>query len=324
MDSEIAVVEAEFVELGSVRAAGPQDVVQRATIIAKELKRIVDQCHLTSKISGKEFPRVEAWTTVGAMIGVLPREVSTIRHDDGGYEATVELVRASDGAVIGRGSAIVGMDERTWASRPEYARRSMAITRATGKAYRLGFSWIMTLAGYEPTPAEEMSDEQPAPKANPPAQKQEQPAAQPKPAVTRPGTADQVRAGLRQRAGWVKGQHLNWSDATRPPADQQRPPADDDVQRLAAVMGKGGLDEDQRHSVNLWLWGHRSTTELTAAEVEAALKAWEATDTLPDGSTRPLKFHANEFATPELAACLYAALEAAGQQKLDIPAETKE
>jgi len=77
-------------------------------------------------------------------------------HEDGTYEATVSLIRVNDGAVIGRGSAICGMDEDTWATRPNYARRSMAITRATGKAYRLGFSWIMTLAGYEPTPAEEM------------------------------------------------------------------------------------------------------------------------------------------------------------------------
>jgi len=74
-------------------------------------------------------------------------------------EATVELIRASDGAIIGRGSAICGMDESTWASRPRYARRSMAITRATGKAFRLGYSWIITLAGYAPTPAEEMTDD---------------------------------------------------------------------------------------------------------------------------------------------------------------------
>ena len=34
----------------------------------------------------------------------------------------------------------------------------MAITRATGKAFRLSFSWIMKLAGFQPTPAEEMVD----------------------------------------------------------------------------------------------------------------------------------------------------------------------
>jgi hypothetical protein len=76
--------------------------------------------------------------------------------EDGGYEAIVELVRIRDGMVIGRASALCGMDEKTWASRPEYARRSMAVTRATGKAYRLGYSAIIKLAGFEPTPAEEM------------------------------------------------------------------------------------------------------------------------------------------------------------------------
>ena len=39
----------------------------------------------------------------------------------------------------------------------------MAVTRATGKAYRLGFSWIIKLAGYEATPAEEIPQEEAAP-----------------------------------------------------------------------------------------------------------------------------------------------------------------
>jgi hypothetical protein len=32
----------------------------------------------------------------------------------------------------------------------------MAITRATGKAARLAFSWIVSMSGFEVTPAEEM------------------------------------------------------------------------------------------------------------------------------------------------------------------------
>ena len=53
-----------------------------------------------------------------------------------------------------------GTDEKTWASRARYARRSMALTRATAKASRLAFSWVMVLAGYEPTPSEEIPEEQ--------------------------------------------------------------------------------------------------------------------------------------------------------------------
>jgi hypothetical protein len=123
--------------------------------------------------SGKprKHVHVEGWTTLIAMLGVLPREVC-VEEREGVFTATVELVRMTDGFVVGRGSAECGFNDEfdrsgnpVWAKRPRYARRSMAITRATGKACRLSFSWIMVLAGYDPTPAEEM----PIEKAEPPA-----------------------------------------------------------------------------------------------------------------------------------------------------------
>lgn len=154
-----AIVVSEEVRLGGLLVSGPGEVIRQASMIASELMKIVEQRKLYSIISGKKFPRVEAWTTMGAMLGITPREVEVKRYEDGTYEATVELVRNGDGFIIGRGSAICGMDEKTWSGRPEYARRSMSITRATGKAFRLSFSWIMTLAGYEPTPAEEMTSD---------------------------------------------------------------------------------------------------------------------------------------------------------------------
>lgn len=173
----ITIEQRQPLALGTIQTAGPLALIGQATAIAEELAKIIRSRNLANRIQGREFVRVEGWSTLGAMLGVLPREVETVRQEDGGYTATVELVRISDGAVIGRASALVGMDEKdrngnlTWANRAEYARRSMAVTRATGKAYRLGFSWIMTLAGYEPTPAEEMVDveaESPTPPEPPP------------------------------------------------------------------------------------------------------------------------------------------------------------
>jgi len=159
MTDSAIVVSNENVQLGSLQIAGPTQIVARGTEVAKALADIVDQQKLYSVISGKKFVRVEGWSTLGAMLGVLPREVSVTEHEGGDFEAVVELVRTSDGMVIGRGSALVSADEQNWSNRPRFARRSMAITRATGKAYRLGFAWIMTLAGYEGTPAEEMIEE---------------------------------------------------------------------------------------------------------------------------------------------------------------------
>jgi hypothetical protein len=145
--------------LGSLSVSGPLDVVAQAVMVAEELARIIREKKLSRSIQGREYVYVEGWTTLGAMLGVTPREVSVEITPDGDYLAAVELVRVVDSAVIGRGSALCGSDEQTWANRPRYARRSMAITRATGKAYRLAFSWVMKLAGYEPTPAEEIPDD---------------------------------------------------------------------------------------------------------------------------------------------------------------------
>ena len=158
-DETKAIIIDPGLRLGVLNATGPAQIIQQATAVAKELAGIINGQKLYTVISGRKYVRVEGWSTMGAMLGVLPREDSVVRLDDGGYEAIVSLIRTSDGAVIGRASAICGMDEKTWASRAEYARGSMSITRATGKAFRLGFSWIITLAGYEATPAEEMASE---------------------------------------------------------------------------------------------------------------------------------------------------------------------
>lgn len=149
----------QAVELGTIRATHPAALVKQATEAADALAGVIKDRKLFSTILGRQFVRCEGWTTLAAMMGVLPREASVVKQDDGGYQATVELVRMSDGMVLTRASAECGMDEKTWAERDAYARRSMAITRATSKACRIAFSWIMVLSGYEVTPAEEIPDE---------------------------------------------------------------------------------------------------------------------------------------------------------------------
>lgn len=153
---EIVPVERPALSLGSLPIDTPAKMVKTAIKVANQLAPIIEDKKLYKVIKGRKHVYVEGWTTLGAMLGVIPREIVeyTNRRDDGSYEAAVELVRVFDGAIVGRASSSCGGDE--WNDRNEYARRSMAITRATGKAFRLSFSWIMTLAGYEVTPAEEM------------------------------------------------------------------------------------------------------------------------------------------------------------------------
>lgn len=137
---------------------GPEAKMDAAGKISSLLVDIVEKQKLYTDMQGKKYVNVEGWTTLGALVKVLPKEREVRRLDDGTWEAYVDLID-TNGTVVGCGSAICGAGESMWMKRPEYARRSMAITRATGKAYRLGYSWMMKMAGYEVTPAEEMPEQ---------------------------------------------------------------------------------------------------------------------------------------------------------------------
>jgi hypothetical protein len=143
-------------------AAEPEEQLKIAAKWASALQNVVKEQKLAISFGGQsEHWPVEVWQTFAMFAGVHAREVDMRRYDNGTWEAKVEIVRNRDKTVVADGSAICGVDEPTWAKKPEYARRSMAITRATGKAYRSAFSFITVLAGYNPTPAEEMPGYEP-------------------------------------------------------------------------------------------------------------------------------------------------------------------
>lgn len=142
------------------RTDDPVDVLERATRVAQALKAVIDKQGLVSRIQGREHVRVEGWTTLGSMLGVVPVVEWTRKTDDGeGWEARV-VAQTIGGQTIGAAEAMCTKREgKPWNSRPDYALRSMAQTRATSKALRGPLGFVVTLAGYEATPAEEMPAE---------------------------------------------------------------------------------------------------------------------------------------------------------------------
>ena len=157
----IVPVEPE-VRLGSLAISNPAELVSRASELATVLADIINKQGLFSIITNKrgqkqKYVRCEGWTTMGAMLGVLPvEEYCRLLPSGNGFEAKINLIRSRDGMLVGSASAECTRDESKWKSNDSYSLRSMALTRATGKAFRLSFSWIIKLAGFEPTPAEEM------------------------------------------------------------------------------------------------------------------------------------------------------------------------
>jgi len=137
----------------------PKDVIAKATVSANALADVIRTKKLWKTIGGKNHVFVEAWTMLGSMLGVFPVVVWTRPLENGGFEARVEA-RTLAGDLVGAAEAQCARDEPTWKSRPDYALRSMAQTRATSRALRGPLGFIVVLAGYSATAAEEMQDVQ--------------------------------------------------------------------------------------------------------------------------------------------------------------------
>ena len=143
------------------RADDPVQVVQRATEVADALKDVIASRGMITKIQGREHVGVDGWQVLGAMIGVTAVCEWTRPMQDG-WEARV-LAQTLDGRVIGAAEAQCTRTEKMWSKRDDYALRSMAQTRATSKALKGPLGFVVKLAGFEPTPADEMPADTPPP-----------------------------------------------------------------------------------------------------------------------------------------------------------------
>lgn len=145
----------------SLLTGTPADRIAEAIAIANALVPVIRDKKLSVKISGREHVLYEGWVTLGALVGVFPRVEWSRRLEGGGiegWEARVEAV-ASGGLVVGAAESQCTRGEDIWKNRDDYALRSMAQTRAGSKALRMPLGFIMALAGYEATPADEMPRE---------------------------------------------------------------------------------------------------------------------------------------------------------------------
>lgn len=157
----------EPMPVGLSIAESPSEVVDREAEQARVLMDIVEQQRLYVDIRGKKYLTAEAWSTIGSFNGISPETewVRPFRNDDEkivGYEAKVNLVHVPTGRIRASGVMVCGFDDFSGRGKSGTAQvrsvQSTAQTWAMAKAYRQGYSRIAVLAGYSPTPAEEMRD----------------------------------------------------------------------------------------------------------------------------------------------------------------------
>ena len=157
MDNEIQQVETTNMVFGTTESSG---ILSKASEVATLLAPIIEDNKLYIEIRGKKYIYVDAWTSMMAMLGVFVYVEYSRRIDREGdntcvYESRV-LLKDTKGTVIGSGEALASRQEgQAWGNK-EYSIKSMAQTRAVGKAARLNFSWIVNMAGYASCNAEEM------------------------------------------------------------------------------------------------------------------------------------------------------------------------
>ena len=145
--------------------------VDVATNVANTLAPLVRSQGLTVKGVNKgnkeaEYVTVEGWEVLGTFLGIVPVTtiIEELKNDKDrvvGYKARATLYQNPiiendeivGGTVIARAEATA---DRSGFQKDLFAIASMAQTRALGKAYRMGLSWIMKMAGFEGTFAEDM------------------------------------------------------------------------------------------------------------------------------------------------------------------------
>ena len=200
MTTEIATV--ETTALVSHRAATNAAGLCRELVVKTAMK-----------IQGRRYVQVEGWQAIANAFGCVA-SARNVERVEGGFRATGQVIRVADGTVLAEAEGFVGDDEKTWASRPVFARRAMAQTRAMSRACRSAFAFVVTLmdAGLETTPAEEMTHVvEPAPepvtkrptKVAGPVSPQDTPEGKARLAIGKAATLaelDKIRRGLDQRA----------------------------------------------------------------------------------------------------------------------------
>jgi hypothetical protein len=158
----------------------PEQVLAEAQQAATALqKRIAGKLNPV-KFNGEQYVENDDWQMVANFFNYAPKVISCDYVEFGttvGFKAVAELVieRGPDrGTVIGRGEAFCLNEEDNWGERTKYQWQngkrvavgqvstplfqlaSMAQTRACNKAMSNKLKWVVSLAGYATTPAEDM------------------------------------------------------------------------------------------------------------------------------------------------------------------------
>jgi hypothetical protein len=137
----------------------PPEIIEEARGAAIELQKVIASKKKRVVFNGEQYLEFEDWQLLGRFYNMTVQVKATDQISYGniqGFWARAELVQF--GAIISSAEAMCLNDEANWSKKPLFQLRSMAQTRACAKAFRNVLSFVAVLAGYRPTPAEEIEE----------------------------------------------------------------------------------------------------------------------------------------------------------------------
>jgi len=138
----------------------PEEILSEAQRAASSLKRLMESKVRPLAFKGEQYLEFEDWQTVAKFYGLCARTLEAEPVEIFGVKgarARAEVIDLKTGQVVGGAEAYCMRDEESWKEKPWYQLASMAQTRAGAKALRNVLAWVVVLAGYKPTPAEELA-----------------------------------------------------------------------------------------------------------------------------------------------------------------------
>lgn len=204
-NQELVVYEGQ----GDVLIKRPPDVIlAEAQKAARALTDVIARKTKPFIVNGEQYLEYEDWQTVGKFYGLFAKTHSAIPCEINGVsgaKAEADIIDET-GLIVGHAEAYCLKDEPQWANKPYFQIASMAQTRAGAKAFRNILAWVVVLAGYRPTPAEEMQGID-KPSITPPQRKSEK-----KPEAPEAGSETMVtgiekvtmKTGTKDGKAWTK------------------------------------------------------------------------------------------------------------------------
>lgn len=159
MDNAMEVV-TKAGELVSQDAPTPQELLLAARDAARALKSVIDSNDRPPvSFNGKQYLEYPHWQTIAKFYHCsVATEGAEFVEIQGvpGFKAKAMVIDENTGVKIGSAEAYCLKDEPNWKNKPMFQLASMAQTRAGAKALANKFRYVAIVAGYEPTPKEEM------------------------------------------------------------------------------------------------------------------------------------------------------------------------